>query len=690
MGEVSNTVAGTFNLGVIVQGEHVTVRLPVQLSAAMAGLPAVKSSFTGREEDLRALLEVLAPHADTAAADSGAVLVSAVGGMGGVGKTALAVRAARTALERGWFPGGVLFVDMFGYDPERALDVDAAVAGFLRAMAVPGEHIPADPGERLVLYRSVLEGYASSGRPVLVFIANVAEAGQALALLPGHGACRAVVTSRERLAGLDARLIDLDALPEAEAVALLANALHTRLPDDTRLADEPDAARELAGLCAGLPLALQIAAALLAGNPHQSAAGLADILRPTGERLSELRDHRGTLHTMFDLSYQRLPADRQRLFALLPVGHGSDISTTAAAALADLDPTTTRRILEGLAGAHLVEPAPTPPGGEQRWRMHDLLRLYARHLPDTDRGSAHTRLLDHYQTTAELAAAHLRRSADGDPASAAFPDRGSALAWLDAELDNLAAAITAPPADDHHREFARDLPLTLADYLAWRRHFNQRITLTTVSLQQAEHFGDLPSKAAALNNLGSSLREVRRFAEAIEAHQQDVQICREAGDRPGEGTALNNLGLVLRELRRFAEAIEAHQQDVQICQEIGDRPGEGMALNNLGLVLVEVRQFSEAIDAYRQAAAIYREIGDRYGEGGALNNLGLVLVEVGRSSEAIDAYRQAAAIFQEAGDRYHEGGALNNLGLALRRRGRLIKAGRAFLRAWELLSEFEE
>ncbi|GAB2823765.1 hypothetical protein GCM10022221_22320 [Actinocorallia aurea] len=696
MGEVRNTVTGTFNLGVIVQGEHVVLQLPVQLTAAMAGLPAVESSFTGRGQNLEELLEVLAPHPVPAASAGGgaggAVVVSAVGGMGGVGKTALGVLAARTALDRGWLAGGVLFVDMLGYDREEPRDVDGVVAGFLRAMAVPDEHIPADAGERLVLYRSVLEGYANSGRPVLVFIDNVSDTGQARRLLPGHPACRAIVTSRQRLARLDARQIDLDTLPADEAVHLMTNALRARLPGDTRLADDPQAAQELAGLCGGLPLALQIAAALLARNPHLTTAALADILRPAAQRLSELRDHQGTLAAVFDLSYQRLAADRQRLFTLLPVNPGPDISTSTAAALASLDATSARHALEDLADAHLIEPSPALPGGEQRWRLHDLLRLYAHHLPDNDADRAHAliRLLDHYQTTAQQATVHLEPPTSGDPASTAFPDRDSALAWLDAELDNLTAAITTEPTSDHHRELARDLPLTLVDYLAWRRHFNLWITLTITALHQAEHFGDLRAESIALNNLGGALQQVRRFEEAIDAHQQAGTICREIGDRRGEGSALNNLGLALADVWRFEEAIDAHQQVAIIFREIGDRRGEGVALGNLGSALRQVRRFEEAIDAHQQAATIFQETDDRHSEGVALNNLGSALRQVRRFEEAIDAHEQAAITFREIGDRHGEAGALNNLGGALQQVRRFEEAIDAHQQAATIFRETDD
>ncbi len=735
MGEVRNTITGSVIVGVVVQGEHVTLQLPAQITPAMAGLPAASPSFTGRADDVEKVLRVLAPHTpprpDGGAGDGaagGAVLVTAVGGMGGIGKTELAVQAARKALDRGWFGGGVLFVDMFGYDPGRRLDAGRAVAGFLRAMAVPNEHVPADEQEQLVLYRSLLEGYATAGRPVLVFVDNVADPAQVLPLLPAHPSCRALVTSRERLAHLDARLIDLDALRAGEAVALLQAALHTRLPDDRRLTDRPEAAEQLAALCGGLPLALRIVAALLAENTSLTPKAITKALRPPEQRLAEMRDGAVTITTVFEMSYRRLTGELQRLFRLLPINPGADISTPAAAALMGWDHTTTRRSLTDLARTHLIEPVKPDPDDiepdpdDQRWRMHDLLRLYAQHLTHagTDANDPHdgdhalNRLLDHYEATAERACAHLQRPSMADPSSAEFPDRDSALRWLDTELDNLTATITSTPATNRHREHTRDLPLPLADYLAWRRHFNLQITLTTAALHQAEHFGDLYAEGMALNNLGIALQEVRRFEEAITAHQQDLEICRETGDRHREGTALNNLGnalqevrrfeeaitahthaaaiyretgdrhgegialgnlgIALREVRRFEEAITAHQQDLEICRETGDRHREGTALNNLGNALQEVRRFEEAITAHTHAAAIYRETGDRHGEGIALGNLGIALREVRRFEEAITAHTHAAAIYRETGDRHGEGIALGNLGIALRRVGRFEEA----------------
>jgi tetratricopeptide (TPR) repeat protein len=245
-------------------------------------------------------------------------------------------------------------------------------------------------------------------------------------------------------------------------------------------------------------------------------------------------------------------------------------------------------------------------------RPATVLQLYAQHLPADpgERDHALTRLLDHYQTLTEQADVHLRPPSPAVPPTTEFPDRNSALAWLDAELDNLTATLTTPPTSDHHREYARDLPLTLANYLDSRRHFNLKITLTTTSRYHAQYFGDRYAEGAALINLGLALRDVRRFEEAITALTDATAISRETGDRHGESTALNNLGAALRQVRRFDEAITALTDAATIYRETNDRHGEGTALNNLGNALLGRGRFVKAIKVAYQAELLRRELGE--------------------------------------------------------------------------------
>ena len=630
---------------------------------ALAQLPAEVAGFTGRDDDLAVLAGLLDP-----AGPAGPVVVSAVAGLAGVGKTSLAVQAGHAARRRGWCRGGVLFLDLHGYD-EQVVEPGQALDALLRALGVPGEYIPPTTEERGGLYRSVL---AQISDPVLVIADNASSEAQVRLLLPGAGPHKVLVTSRHTLSGLDARLVDVTVLDEAASVELLDGALRAARPDDDRIRVDRDAAGRLAGVCGGLPLALRITAALLKADPALSTADLAEDLAAESRRLGQLAydDGSGTaapsVAAAFELSYRRLEETSARVFRLLPVNPGPDVSTTAAAALAGLPASAMRMVLGGLARAHLAEAAPGTGG---RWRMHDLLRLYARQLSDTcaqtdHRDQAANRILDYYASKTEAADAHLR-ALPGTEVPADFTSREDALDWLDAERPSLIAAVTLA-SDMGKDHIAMTLPLYLNVYLEWRRRFDDWLRILAVSRDAARRLGSQAVEASALTALGAALRQIQRFDEAITACQDAAAIYRETGDRHGEGGALNNLGGALQEARRSGEAITACQDAAAIFRETGDRHGEGAALGNLGNALREARRSGEAITACQDAAAIFRETGDRHGEGTALGNLGNALREAQRSGEAITAYRDAAAIFRETGDRHGEGTALGNLGNALR------------------------
>jgi tetratricopeptide (TPR) repeat protein len=674
-GETRSTISGGTQ-GTVLQGRDfhdVHIGDIVQAASApvaLVQLPALAAGFTGRDAELARITALLDPVGNT-----GAVVVSAVAGLAGVGKTALAVHAAHAARQAGWFPGGVLFIDLHGYDapiqPGQTLDA------LLRALGVAAEHIPPGAEERAALYRSAL---AQISDPVLIIADNASAEAQVRPLLPGPGPHRVVVTSRHTLAGLGARLLDVTVLNDAAAVALLDRALRDARPGDNRISADQAGAVRLAGICGGLPLALQITAALLKADPSRTVSDLTDELNDQIRQLEALcyDDGGGTsalsVAAAFDLSYRQLNEAAARVFRLLSVNPGPDVSTQAAAVLADFPVGELRRVVSQLVRAHLVEAAA---GTANRWRMHDLLRLYASQLAHSHaevdgQKQARDRVLGYYLDTARAADAHLQ-ALPGMPVPTDFTDRGSALAWLDAERPSLIAAVTIA-ASTGREQIAMLLPINLAVYFGWRRRFDDLLTTAVVSRDAARRLGDRNNEARALDNLGFALRNVRRFEEAITAHQDAAAIYGETGDRHGEGMALNNLGTALQELRRFEEAITAHQNAAAIYRETGDRHGEGMALDKLGTALRDVRRFEEAITAHQDAAAIYRETGDRHGEGSALNSLGAVLREMRHFEGAITALQDAAAIFRETGDQHREGKRLGNLGATLTDVGRFEEA----------------
>jgi tetratricopeptide (TPR) repeat protein len=689
-----NQISGGIFFSAVIQGRNITVQLPAQVTAALSGLPAGSAAFRGRDAEVDILLGALAPQSSGNGGEgqepevpaAAGVMVTAVGGMAGVGKTELVVQAARTALGKGWFPGGVLFVDLFGYDPGRRLEPGQALAGFLGALGIPGEHIPPGDQDRARLYASVLAEYSAQDRRILVVLDNASSSGQVMPLVPA-GHTSAIVTSRDTLGSLGARLLDLKVLTRADAVKLLHRALTAARPSDTRVPGHPDDAARIADLCGGLPLALLIIAALLAEDPARPLAAMAADLAGAATRLEELRYDDLTVRAAFGLSYQRLDAAAARLFRLLPANPGPDISTPAAAVLAGESQAVARRGLEALARANLIERG----SSYGRWRMHDLVRLFADEHGRAegvrdDRAVALRRLLGHYLETAMAADAHLN-PAVCDPAASVIGDREQALAWLDTEYPNLTAAAYAAADSDEHAAIARDLPLVLARFLEWRRLFNDWIALTTSAMHAARRLSDRHGESTALNNLGNALRGVRLFDEAIAALQDAVRMYRDAGDQHGEAMALNNLGIALTEVRRLDEAISALRDAARICRDTGDRNGEGRALNNLGNALRGVRQFEEAIAALQDAARIYRDTGDRDGEGLAHNGLGDALRQLSRFDEALAAHQHAMQIYRDAGDRHGEGRALNSLGITLRQLSRFDEAIAAHRHAAQIFGD---
>ncbi|MFE5909409.1 tetratricopeptide repeat protein [Streptomyces wedmorensis] len=692
--QVNNTVSGGFVLHAVIQGRDITVQLPPQVTPALYGLPAASPTFTGRDATVGRLLEYLAPGEGLPGeglpgGGQRPVLVTSVAGMAGVGKTELAVQAATRALATpGWFPGGVLFIDLFGYageeGDERRLSPERALEGLLRDLAVPGGDIPRGLSARQGLYRTILAAYAKEGRRVLVVIDNASSSLQVRPLLPSDGQTAALVTSRHTLDGLNARLEDLDTLGEGDSLALLDAALrHARGEGDTRFRDDDDSARTIARLCAGLPLALQISAALLATAPTRPAASLAAALADGHTRLKRLSRPDRAVRAAFDLSYDLLDGEHAELFHLLPINPGPDVSTEAAGYLADIDPDTAEERLRHLAEAHLIDPVKDDWG---RWRMHDLVRLYAesdehgrpRGTVDQQE-SARLRLYGYYYTYTVAAVSHLGVGGDtGDPR---FRDRRHALSWLDAEHRSLIASATAASAAGLSIVGA-NLALYLGGYLDDRRYFDDLIALSTMALDIAREHGEERGQAAALTDLGRGLQQVRRLDEAIEVLTEALTIRRGAGDRRDEALILSHLGVCQRQSRRYEEAIDCYEKADAILVELGDHQARTMVMSNLGTAHRQAGRAEEAETCHRFALALIREFGiDRHSEATALNNLGTVLMDRGKFEEAIAAHANAVVIFGEIGQPHRQGKALDNLGNCLREAGRLEEAVDVHIRA---------
>jgi tetratricopeptide (TPR) repeat protein len=667
-----NQISGGIFFSAVIQGRDVTVVLPRELTPAMAGLRDASVVFTGRDGDLEQLIGLIDP------ATRAAPRTTAVSGLPGVGKTELVLHAAHEALRAGWFPGGVLFIDMFGYAPEpgRKTTAGAALDSLLRAAGMPAEHIPAADQDRSRLFASVLARYAEEGSPVLLVIDNVSTAAQVTPLIPAAG--KVLVTSRHRLPLQNARRLELDKLSEAAGLELLAAELALVVGSDPRAASQPADAAAIARLCDGLPLALQIVAALLAAHPSRPLSSMAADLQDTRTRLDEMRYREPggaelAVESAFDLSYHQLDAQQRRIFRLLPLNQGPEISAAAVAAMTSLGEPAARRSLEELERAHLIEAG----GADRHWRMHDLLRVYALGLADEsgDIPRAIGLLLAYYVDTVGAATRQLEPTPTrrpGDP----FTDRAQALAWLDTEYPNLTPygnlVIFEPAA---LRPATAALFLRLWRYFELRRLTDDWIRLTDFALVVARMLGDREQEADALTKLSGGLRHARRFDDAIAACQEAIGIQRELGNRHAEGIALNNLAAAQYAAGRHSEAIASTQAAAAIFSETGDRHREGIALAHLGDALASLEQYVDSIAAYRRALVVFRETGDRLGEGAALMNLGLVLGDAGeRGDEAVAAEQDALAILSAADDRHGAVQALVHLVGILTEAGRFDEA----------------
>ncbi|WP_405826674.1 tetratricopeptide repeat protein [Streptomyces sp. NBC_01390] len=596
--------------------------------------------------------------------------------MGGIGKTALAVEAAHQAYAQAWFPGGTLFVDLRGYDDD-PVTADQAVLALLDALGVRGPDLPPSTARQYDAYRQLL---AERPDRTLLILDNASDPAQYLPLLPGTDHHRVLITSRDRPDSLTGvRLIDLEALPPEDSAALITRALHDADERDDRPAREPDALHELSAVCGHLPLALQIAAAMLRRRRHRGIASLVTEIKqaedPTavldnGTRGTDLYGRSLALRPILETSYHRLPPDQARLLRLLALAPGPDTGTEAVAALTDLDTETSLSLLEDLAATHLVTPVRADDGSDAdvRWRLHDLVRVFGVGVVAGDAGlaeegeEARGRVLAFYYALAGAADDWLMRWLPGLPVPGWFGGRGEALGWLDGERAGLVAAVGWGERE-RYADMAGRLAACLGGYLHWRRYFDDWVGVGRAGLEAAVRAGDGEGEAMAWNNLGNALQEAGRVAEAIEAHTRARDLHQAVGDRHREAMAWNNLGLDLREAGRVAEAVEAHTRARDLHQAPGDGQGEADAWNNLGIALQVAGRVAEAIEAHTRARDLYQAAGDRHREAMAWHGLGNALDEADGVAEAVEVYGTALEGYREFEDWHNTGHVFHNLAL---------------------------
>jgi DNA-binding SARP family transcriptional activator/transcriptional regulator with XRE-family HTH domain len=674
------------------RGQHRSADMTARVmssSAVPRQLPPAVPHFTGRAGEL-AMLNALLNRPGGAKATHAAVVISAIDGTAGVGKTALAVHWAHRAAS--WFPDGQLYVNLRGYDPGQPVSAADALAGFLRALDVPDRDIPADQDERAARYRSLL-----SRRRMLVVLDNASDVEQVRPLLPGTSACMALVTSRDALAGLVARdgatRLDLDLLPPGDAVALLRALVGGRADAD------PKAAAALAAQCARLPLALRIAAELAVARPTISLDELARELAGQQQRLELLDavgDDRTAIRAVFSWSYQNLGRPAARLFRLAGMHPGPSLTLRAAASLASTTPATARRLLDQLARAHLLtEQAPG------RFGCHDLLRAYAIELATTTgsgaaRRAALGRLLDYYLHTATAADRLLypvrRRIALAAPRPGVTRDdlasHGQALAWLDAEHRGLLAAVSLA-AEHGYDIHAWQLAFSLETFFYRRGHWRDWAATQHISLAAAYRLDDGDARALAHSGVANALIQVGRPAEALSHLATALRLREEAGDLYGQAQIHLYISRAMERQGRYREALARSRQALRLSQTAGAsaNPMQAQACNHVGWDLAMLGSYPQALRYCQRAVALNRQLGNKQQEPPALDSLAYVHRHLGHHAEAADCYRRAVELFDELGHRYEKAETLAYAGDAHHADGSLAAARQAWTQALAILDD---
>jgi DNA-binding SARP family transcriptional activator len=657
---------------------------PTRAPSVPRQLPATISGFAGRIAELEALTRML----DEFVADSpGTVVISAIGGTAGVGKTALALHWAHRVAGR--FADGQLYVNLRGFEPSGvAMPTAEAVRGFLDALGVPPDRIPLQAEGQAGLYRSLL-----ADRAMLIVLDNARDEQQVRPLLPASPASLVIVTSRNQLGGLAAadraRLLTLDVLGQGEAVQMLTSRLGAG-----RAAAEPGAAGEIAALCGRLPLALAIAAARAQARPDFPLAALAAELRDRAGRLDALDagDPAASVRAVFSWSYRQLSAAAARMFRLLGLHPGPDISPAASASLAAVDEPEARHLLAELTRAHLV--AEHVPG---RYALHDLLRAYAADQArstdsEPDRAAAVGRVVDHYLHTARDGASMVHPSFGpiplAPPSPGAAPEKFTggeqALAWFEAEYHVLLAAV-ALAVDSGLDSHGWMISWAMHPFLATQGH-----SLEWSAIKRMTMAAGIRDHAAIIgSDTRDAVRTLGDYQWVPEYYANSLTLYQQLGNRRGEALCLYSLAALAEYQGKYAEALAYAEQAVGLCRGIGDKPGETELLTWVAWYHALLGDYPQARGLCRQALALNTRYGSRHLEGDIWNSLGYTEYHAGDPGEAAACYERALSIFRTGGDQWGEADTLTHLGDVRRAVGELLHAREAWQQALAILDDLQ-
>ncbi|MEU0483352.1 BTAD domain-containing putative transcriptional regulator [Streptosporangium sp. NPDC006013] len=612
-------------------------------------LPREPTMFVGRSAELARMLTVLRGHPEAGTAPP----VLTLHGPGGVGKSTLALRAAYAVADR--YADGQLYVDLQGSSPGLPPLQPAEVLGrFLRALGVPHGDIPAAPAEAATHYQSLL-----ADRRVLIVLDNAVDAAQVAPLVPASGGCAALVTSRAALTTMEAVQVAVEVLDEADSVRMLA-----QLAGQSRVTAEAEAAAGITRRCGYHPLALRIAGARLAARPDWSLERFGERLRSRQRRLDELQAADLAIRSCFEISYETLrsgvsaAARAFRLFGVLDV---PEVSLELAAALLDVELKVAEAALDELTEVRLLEPV-----GDGRFRMHDLLRLFAAELAvaedlPTDRVRAVRRALDWYldlcRQVSDLVEPHLRPKAgppDGRDTGVAFRSPAEAVQWFETEVPCLVAAVTqATTGEPEVARFVTDLMPLVRARATKCGHWRELETMARLAIEVARRHGDTTGEAFTLTTLGVVEWRTGRIDAARDCLHRALELRRDLGDQEAEGLALHNLGWLSMRTGDLDDALDHITAGLRLIEAHGSNRA-GMVRHNLGEVLLQLGRSTEAADCFERCLSVRRADRDLYGESITLAALGRAYCLLDRRGEALATFEDALSRCRETGNREDE------------------------------------
>ncbi|MEV6608458.1 tetratricopeptide repeat protein [Kutzneria sp. NPDC051319] len=633
----------------------VTPAPPRPAAARPRQLPAAPTGFTGREAELALLAQAI----DTVAEQSPTIVITAIAGAGGIGKTSLALHWAHTHADR--FPDGQLFVDLRGFGPDSdPLDPLTAVRGFLDALGADPAHVSGGLAEHTALYRSLL-----AGKRLLIVLDNAATADQVAPLLPGAPTCTVVVTSRSALSSLitrhGARHMALAVLSHAEAEALLTWRL-----GDARVAAEPEAVADLIRLCGRYPLALAITAGRAQMYPDIPLAEFAAELLELGLDALDDQDPAASLPTVLSWSLLNLTEQQRTVFGLLGTAPGPDISLPAAAALTGLSLAEVTKALRTLEDASLI--------GRHaygRYEMHDLIRRYAvdtaGHLPDATRTAALKRAVDFYLHTAydadRILSPHRAPQQLDPPVTQPLPlaDYPAALAWFDAEHQCLLAAQHTAVVQGWHRA-AWQLAWALSTFQIRRGLRHDQAAIWQVGLAAEQHLDDPTARLLAHRFLGFAYGDLGQHDDAVRHLNQSAALAEQQGDTSNQARTELMLARAWGLSGDYSQALVHADRALELYRAIDDVPGQAHALNDAGWCAAQLGRYEQASANCQAALAIYQRHRDPDAEAGTLDSLGYIDHCTGDHQRAIDHYRRSLALRRDLGDNSQIANCLDGLG----------------------------